>query len=107
MELQRPAGRVAQFVVHLRLTDVHVQRVPFAGRVRSVEPIGHGHFYPEDPKYWTGVQVVTAIESTLGIYRIRQLTTLITRRIETWLKPGDEVKAGHRLGRIRWGGRES
>jgi phosphatidylserine decarboxylase len=103
VELQRPAGRAAQFVVHLRLTDVHVQRVPFAGRVRSVEPSGHGHFYPEDPKYWTGVQVVTTIESALGVYRVRQLTTLITRRIETWVMPGDEVKAGQRLGRIRLG----
>jgi phosphatidylserine decarboxylase len=31
------------------------------------------------------------------------LTTLITRRIETWVMPGDEVKAGQRLGRIRLG----
>jgi phosphatidylserine decarboxylase len=103
VELQRPVGRVAQFVVHLRLTDVHVQRVPFAGRVLSIERTGRGHFYPDDPKYWTGVQVVTTIESTLGVYRVRQLTTLITRRIETWVTPGEEVKAGQRLGRIRLG----
>jgi len=103
VELQRPAGRLAQFIVHLRLTDVHVQRVPFAGRVQSIESTGCSHFHPGDPKYWTGVQVVTTIESTLGVYRVRQLTTLITRRIETWLKPGDEGKAGQRLGRIRLG----
>jgi phosphatidylserine decarboxylase len=103
VELRRPAGRPAEFVVHLRLTDVHVQRVPFAGKVVSVERAGRGHFYPDDPHYLTGVQAVTTIESSLGTYRVRQITTLITRRIETWLEPGRTVEVGERLGRIRLG----
>lgn len=103
VELRRPAGRPAEFVVHLRLTDVHVQRVPFPGRVVSVEEAGRGHFYPDDPHYLTGVQAVTTIDSALGVYRVRQITTLITRRLETYLKKGREVAAGERLGRIRLG----
>ena len=103
VELRRPQGRPAEFVVHLRLTDVHVQRVPLAGRVRSVETAGRGHFYPDDPHYLTGVQAVTTVESALGVYRVRQITTLITRRLETYLEPGRAVAAGERLGRIRLG----
>jgi phosphatidylserine decarboxylase len=103
VELRRPSGRPAEFVVHLRLTDVHVQRVPVAGRVVAVESAGRGHFYPDDPHYLTGVQAITTIDSALGVYRVRQITTLITRRLETFLEPGREVKAGDRLGRIRLG----
>jgi phosphatidylserine decarboxylase len=103
VELRRPPGRPAEFVVHLRLTDVHVQRVPLAGRVLSVETAGRGHFYPDDPHYLTGVQAVTTVESALGVYRVRQITTLITRRLETYLQPGSAVAAGERLGRIRLG----
>jgi len=103
IELRRPAGRPAEFIVHLRLTDVHVQRVPFPGRVVAVETAGRGHFYPDDPHYLTGVQAVTTIDSALGVYRVRQITTLITRRLETYLEPGRAVAAGERLGRIRLG----
>ncbi len=103
VELRRPEGRTPEFVVHLRLTDVHVQRVPLAGRVVGVERAGRGHFYPDDPHYLTGVQAITAVESRLGVYRVRQITTLITRRLETYLEAGTEVAAGRRLGRIRLG----
>ncbi len=93
----------ARFVVHLRLTDVHVQRAPLAGKVVSVDRSGEGHYYPDDPRYWNGVQAVTRIESALGVYAVRQMTTLLTRRLETYLEPGQTVAAGQRLGRIRLG----
>jgi phosphatidylserine decarboxylase len=103
VELRRPAGRAPEFLIHLRLTDVHVQRVPLAGRVVSVERAGRGIFNPDDPHYFDGVQAVTTIESALGAYRVRQITALLTRRLETYLTPGRRVAAGERLGRIRLG----
>lgn len=104
LELLPPRGEApARFVVHLRLTDVHVQRAPLAGRVLSVERTGEGHYYPDDPRYPLGVQAVTRVRSAAGDYAVRQLTTLLTRRLETYLAPGQEVRAGERLGRIRLG----
>ncbi|MDE2491439.1 MAG: phosphatidylserine decarboxylase [Elusimicrobia bacterium] len=103
VELRRPPGRTPEFLVHLRLTDVHVQRVPLAGRVVSVERAGRGIFNPDDPHFLDGVQAVTTIESALGVYRVRQITALLTKRLETYLEPGRRVAAGERLGRIRLG----
>ena len=104
VELLAPKGEApARFVVHLRLTDVHVQRAPLAGRVLSVDRSGEGHYYPDDPRYWNGVQATTRVLSRFGPYAVRQMTTLLTRRLETYLEPGAEVAAGQRLGRIRFG----
>ncbi|MFA6092723.1 MAG: phosphatidylserine decarboxylase [Elusimicrobiota bacterium] len=103
LELKPAPNAPARFVIHLRVTDVHVQRVPLAGTVREVLREGSGHFYPDDERYWGGVQAVTTVESRLGIYIVRQLTTLVTRRIENYLQPGSAVRTGDRLGRIRLG----
>jgi len=103
LELRRREGRAPEFVVHLRLTDVHVQRVPLAGTVRDVRGEGSGFFYPDQEGYWGGVQTATTIDSAAGPYVVRQITTLITRRIESYLKPGESVTTGQRLGRIRLG----
>lgn len=103
LELRRREGRPFEFVVHLRLTDVHVQRVPLAGTVRDVRREGSGFFYPDQEGYWGGVQAVTTVDSAAGTYVVRQITTLITRRIENDLKPGQAVATGQRLGRIRLG----
>lgn len=103
LELRQRPGRLTEFVVHLRLTDVHVQRVPLAGVVRDVRREGGGYFYPDQEGYWGGVQTVTTIDSAAGVYEVRQITTLITRRIENYLKPGEAASTGQRLGRIRLG----
>lgn len=103
LELRNRAGRPPEFVVHLRLTDVHVQRVPLAGVVRDVRNEGSGYFYPDQEGYWGGVQTATTIDSAAGAYVVRQITTLITRRIENYLRPGQEAATGQRLGRIRLG----
>ncbi|NNN05631.1 MAG: phosphatidylserine decarboxylase [Elusimicrobia bacterium] len=103
LELRRREGRAAEFVVHLRLTDVHVQRVPLAGTVVSVRSEGSGFFYPDQEGYWGGVQTATAIDSAAGVYVVRQITTLLTRRIESYLRPGTPATTGQRLGRIRLG----
>ncbi|MEQ1920273.1 MAG: phosphatidylserine decarboxylase [Elusimicrobiota bacterium] len=103
LELRRREGRAPEFVVHLRLTDVHVQRVPLAGTVKDVRSEGSGFFYPDQEGYLGGVQTVTTVDSATGIYVVRQITTLITRRIENDLRPGNAVVTGQRLGRIRLG----
>jgi phosphatidylserine decarboxylase len=37
--------------------------------------------------------------------RVKQISGAIARRIVCWLKPGDEVRAGDKLGMIKFGSR--
>lgn len=103
LELRRRPGKIPEFIIHLRLTDVHVQRVPFPGVVSSVAEEGQGHYYPGQEGYLYGVQTVTTIDSALGRYSVRQITSFLTTRIKNFLKPGQKVAAGQRLGRILLG----
>jgi phosphatidylserine decarboxylase len=102
LEVVREPGRT-RFVVHLRFTDVHVQRVPLSGTVLGVERAGSGFFDPQDPRYPSCVRAVTTVSSRLGTYEVRQMTALLARRIQTFLRPGQAVRAGERLGRILLG----
>ena len=102
LEIEHHGDEIA-FVIYLRLTDVHVQRVPAAGRVVSVKREGHGFYYPDHERYRDGVQAVTEIDAEIGRLRIRQITTLANKRIRTFLDAGDRVAGGDRLGRILLG----
>lgn len=92
-----------KMIVHIRLSDIHVQRVPLDGVVASVERMGSGALVPGEARYEKGVQAVTAIETEIGLCRVKQITSYLTPRIRTYLKPGQKVYRGLRLGRILLG----
>ncbi|MEK7390051.1 MAG: phosphatidylserine decarboxylase, partial [Elusimicrobiota bacterium] len=89
--------------IAMRYSDVHVQRIPLPGVVRSVREVGAGYRYPDDLKHLDNVSVVTEIDSPLGVYELRQITTLFTRRIKNTLRPGQRVALGEKFGNILLG----
>lgn len=96
-------GDKQQLTIELGWNDVHVQRMPIAGRIVSMETVGHGLYPRLDPRYWENVQVVTTIDSTLGPVVLRQITGIWTSRIRNTIKVGDQVPMGERVGRILLG----
>ena len=90
-------------IIHIRLTDVHVQRVPVGGVVRSVERVGSSYFYPDHPGHFGNVRVVTTLDTPVGACVVEQIATLTTRRIRNALKPGERVETGQRMGSILLG----
>jgi phosphatidylserine decarboxylase len=107
-------GRVTEIVykdgkieisIFMSLTDVHVNRVPFSGRVISIERRGT-KFMPAFLKEadFHNVQCETKIFSPLiGEYSIIQISGIIARRIVNNLKVDMEVKTGQRMGIILFG----
>ncbi|OGR82774.1 MAG: hypothetical protein A3J74_01435 [Elusimicrobia bacterium RIFCSPHIGHO2_02_FULL_57_9] len=94
---------VWKMIVHIRFSDVHIQSVPLDGVVISVERLGRGFFVPGEARYEEGVQAVTAIDTEIGPCAVKQMTSYLTPRIRTYLKPGEKVLRGQRLGRILLG----
>lgn len=103
-------------VISMNLYDVHVQRVPISGKVRSIKKAGSAiqkggdleerYFRDEldySKDYLLPVQKITTLDTEIGKVIIRQITSIWTRRIETFVKPGDYVNIGERLGRIYFG----
>ena len=101
-----PAGSWRQVSIFLSPMDVHVNRVPASGRVTRVT-VTPGRFLPayrhdagsvnERSEIWIdhhGQPIVT-----------RQIVGMLARRVVCRLAGGDEVRAGQRLGIMKFGSR--
>ncbi|WP_290598024.1 MULTISPECIES: archaetidylserine decarboxylase [unclassified Archaeoglobus] len=84
--------------------DCHVNRSPASGRVVSVKYI-EGSTPPAFIRK-RGVRTnEILIESEDGIYRVLQMAGIFARRIVSYVKEGDIVNKGDKIGMIRFGSR--
>lgn len=100
---------VRYLVIALSFWDMHVQRSPLAGCVVSVQARGEDFMDGEGREFAflrekpCPVQKRLVIETRAGQLAVRLITSLAARRIETWVKEGDQVARGQRIGRILLG----
>lgn len=100
----QPMTRVSIF---MSVFDVHINRTPIAGMVRSVVYI-RGKFLNADldkaSEHNERQHIV--VERGDGVrIGFTQIAGLVARRIVPFVKPGDIVAAGQRIGLIRFGSR--
>lgn len=100
-----PALRISIF---LSIFNVHVNRVPCSGKVTEVRYFP-GEFLDardrqsavRNEQLW-----IDMIEPSTGRpLRVKQISGAIARRIVCWLKRGDELTRGERIGMIKFGSR--
>lgn len=110
-------GGVTYLVVGLSFWDVHVVRTPLAGIVKDVAPVGTwydralpGSRSPAESEkviYLQGkaapVQQVVTIGTKLGDIRVRLITSYWASRLRVWVRPGQHIARGERIGRILLG----
>ena len=92
-------------VIEMRYTDVHVQRVPMDGEVISI--MGDGEKIPEGSNPYQYIQEKmmpyqkrTVFKTEIGDVAVRQITSFFAVRVRVFLKLGEMVKRGQRLGNI-------
>ncbi len=104
LEISKDSGYV-NISIFMSITDVHVNRIPYVGVVKSIKRSGKKFlkaFLKEAD--FENVQCETVIESpVLGEYRVIQISGIIARRIVNNLKLGDKVETGQRMGIILYG----
>lgn len=103
-----PGGRAFRISIFLSVFNVHVNRVPRTGRVAAVRyfpgcflDARHPECAARNEQLWIDLEEV----ETRRPLRIKQISGAIARRIVCWLKPGETVRAGDRLGMIKFGSR--
>lgn len=106
-ELDLPREPVARVSVFLSVLDVHVQRIPVHGRVRSLQYVPGVFLSADLDKASTdnernAMVLETRTGHALGIV---QIAGLLARRIVCSVAAGDEVAAGETYGLIRFGSR--
>jgi phosphatidylserine decarboxylase len=98
-------GERMRIAVFMNVTDVHVNRFPVDGTVRSVEDGGAGYRPAFHPDAVHNVWRKTTLETDLGEVEVVQMTGLVARRIVSFVGPGDRRAKGERLGMIVLGSR--
>ncbi|MDN5797292.1 MAG: phosphatidylserine decarboxylase [Intrasporangium sp.] len=105
-----PPGEWQQVSIFLSLLDVHINRLPYGGRVVSVTH-RPGRFLAAY-RAASGMQnerteIVVERATPTGPRRVvvRQIVGQLARRIVTRVAPGDEVATGARIGLMKFGSR--
>ncbi|MBA3676322.1 MAG: phosphatidylserine decarboxylase [Sphingosinicella sp.] len=101
---EQPATRVSIF---MSIFDVHINRTPIAGQITRVVYIA-GKFLNADLDKASedNERQHILVEGQNGIrIGFTQIAGLVARRIVPWVKPGDFVATGQRVGLIRFGSR--
>jgi phosphatidylserine decarboxylase len=96
--------------IFLNIFDVHVNRAPIAGRVASVE-YTKGQFLvaSKEQASHSNEQNTIAMDAVMQNQPTRvvfkQIAGLIARRIVCYVKAGDALQSGQRIGLIKFGSR--
>ena len=93
--------------IFLSVFDPHLQRTPISGRVRKIEYKAGKFLDARDPQAHieneqNRIEIVSASGNDILVV-VTQIAGLIARRIVCWVKEGQQVKAGERIGLIRFG----
>lgn len=103
-----PGGRAFRIGMFLSIFNVHVNRAPRAGKVTQLAYYPGGFLDARHPDAGsTNEQLWIDLEDgvTKKSIRVKQIAGKIARRIVCWLKVGEEVPAGVRIGMIKFGSR--
>lgn len=92
--------------IFLNIFDVHVNRAPIAGKITGVlYQKGKFMVASHEAASTENEQNTLVIEGNGTQVTCRQIAGLIARRIVCYKKAGDELKAGERIGYIKFGSR--
>lgn len=99
----QPLPRVSIF---MSVFDCHVNRAPVAGRIERIA-YTPGKFLNADLDKASedNERNALVIATAAGRVGVVQIAGLIARRIVCWVKDGQEIGAGERIGMIRFGSR--
>jgi phosphatidylserine decarboxylase len=89
--------------VFLSVLDVHLQRSPVAGKVLSVDYKPGKFLKAMNPDaHIVNEQNIITIENENGKYLVKQIAGILARRCVSWVKPGDILKPGDKIGVIKF-----
>jgi phosphatidylserine decarboxylase len=99
-------GEALKIGIFMSLFNVHVNRAPVEGQVALVEHVPGQFvqaFRPEAALL--NEHNFIGLESRYGRVLVNQISGIMARRIVCWVRPGQGLKAGERLGVIKFGSR--
>jgi phosphatidylserine decarboxylase len=101
-----PDRNLTRISIFMSIFDVHVNRWPVSGAVRKITHVPGGFVDARDPAAsLTNEHNSIVLDTADGPIEVVQIAGMIARRIACWVREGDQVRQGERLGLIRFGSR--
>jgi phosphatidylserine decarboxylase len=100
-------GKLKKISIFMNIFSVHVNRAPYDGKIEAIN-YHEGKFFSANLDKASLDNERNEIDIRTGngcSIRAVQIAGLIARRIVCWVKAGDTVKKGERVGLIRFGSR--
>jgi len=98
-------GKCVMVSTFMNLYNVHVNRMPIDGRIVDIKHYSGLHLPAFKKESEKNERLVLVIDSEIGIVKIVQIAGTLARRIVSYVKKGDKMKKGERIGIIRLGSR--
>lgn len=94
----------SKVTIFMRLLDVHVNRAPLPGTIKKIRYL-KGMHRPAFLNTNQNEQNYITIETMHGDVSVIQIAGILARRIICYVKEGDKVETGQRIGKILLGSR--
>ncbi len=92
--------------IFMNIFNVHVNRSPVSGEVQQIKYIPGKFFNASlDKSSEKNERNLISIKTKYGDFTVVQIAGLIARRIVCWIKKGDKLTIGQRIGMIKFGSR--
>jgi len=98
-------GKCIMVSTFMNLYNVHVNRMPIDGRIVDVKHYSGWHLPAFKKESEKNERVILIVDSDIGRFKIVQIAGAIARRIVVYVKKGDKIGKGDRIGIIRLGSR--
>lgn len=98
-------GDCTRISTFMNVHNVHVNRMPIDGTAKNITHIIGAHLPAFKKESDRNERVITTIDTKIGTIKIIQIAGTLARRIVPYIKEGDKLKKGERIGIIRLGSR--
>jgi phosphatidylserine decarboxylase len=89
----------------MNVYNVHVNRMPFDGIIKEIRHSSGFHLPAFKKESEKNERVTLVVDSKIGVFKVVQIAGTLARRIVPYVKNGDKLKKGERIGIIRLGSR--
>ncbi|KYK30202.1 hypothetical protein AYK20_04440 [Thermoplasmatales archaeon SG8-52-1] len=98
-------GNCTMISTFMNLHNVHVNRLSLDGTVKNITHKKGFHLPAFKKESEKNERVITIIDTKIGTLKVIQIAGTIARRIFPYIKIGDKMKKGERIGIIKFGSR--
>ena len=101
----KDVGMCMKIVTFMNIHNVHVNRIPLDGTIHDIHHHPGSHLPAFQKESEKNEQIRILLSTAGGMIKIVQIAGTVARRIVPYVKKGDVVKKGEKLGIIRLGSR--